>query len=93
MGRYRFVRRDSNHTEIVQALRACGRSVVDTHMVGRGFPDTVIGFQGVTYLLEIKPKKGSLQENQEEFHKNWRGSPILVARTMEEAIELTKGGR
>ena len=45
---------DENHTAIVDLLRGFGCSVVSTAGVGDGFPDVVVGFQGVTHLIEIK---------------------------------------
>lgn len=49
----RAARRDSNEAEIVAALLAAGASV--TYLSGvDGLPDLLAGFQGRTYLLEVK---------------------------------------
>ena len=67
---------------------------------GNGFPDLVIGFEGRTYLFELKdPKKPasgrSLTDLQVTFHRQWNGH-VAVAHTATEiaakiAIELAKG--
>ena len=45
---------DANQPEIVAALEAVGASVVSTAGLGNGFPDIVVGFRGINYLIEIK---------------------------------------
>jgi hypothetical protein len=82
------MRRDGNHTEIVRALRAAGISVQETHRVGSGFPDLVWGFRQVTGLLELKMPGAELEAHQSDWHAAWRGSPVLVARTPEEAVSV-----
>jgi len=41
---------DRNQPEIVEALREAGASVGHTHVVGKGFPDIVVGVQGLTLV-------------------------------------------
>ena len=36
-------RKDANQDEIVDAIRAAGRSVATTHQLGAGFPDLCVG--------------------------------------------------
>jgi len=74
----RAKRTDSNHKEIVQALRAAGVSVMDTSAVGRGFPDLVIGWNGQNYLAEIKTAKGKPNDLQVNFFTTWQGQAILI---------------
>lgn len=81
-------RRDKNHAEIVQALRAAGASVVDTADVGGGFPDLVAGYGGTTLLIEVKTENGKLRSGQDEFRKAWRGGTIVVVRSADEALRL-----
>jgi len=69
---------DENHKEIVLALREIGASVFDTSSVGRGFPDLVVGWQGVNYLVEIKTTKGKPTDYQVNFFIHWRGQAVLV---------------
>lgn len=69
---------DTNHKEIIKALREIGASVFDTSSLGRGFPDIVVGWQGVNYLVEIKTPKGKPTEQQINFFVKWLGQAVLV---------------
>jgi len=82
---------DGNQKQIVQALRQIGASVVTCHAVGQGFPDICVGWQGATYLLEIKdPSKPirdqALTPSQVRFQEEWRGH-VAVVKTVREALE------
>ncbi len=71
-------RQDSNHAEIRQAFRDRGFSVRDTHMVGDGFPDIVVGREGINVLIEIKdgakpPSKRQLTKDETKFMDEWTG--------------------
>lgn len=76
-------RRDSNEGEIVSALEAVGCSV--TRLSAKGVPDLIVGRQGVTYLMEVKERKGELTADQEIFFENWQGHAAIV-RTVEDAL-------
>ena len=87
----RAARVDGNQAEIVSALRQIGASVATCHAVGQGFPDICVGWQGNTYLLEIKdpskPKSDQkLTPSQIEWHASWRGH-VAVVKTVREALE------
>jgi hypothetical protein len=45
-------KRDANERAIIVALRLAGASV--HQLQGTGEPDLLVGFEGVTYLMEIK---------------------------------------
>lgn len=79
---------DANQPAIVRELEQLGVSVQLTSQVGTDFPDLVWGFRHVTGLMEIKTAKGKLSDGQVEFHKAWRGAPILVPRSPEEAVRM-----
>ena len=71
-------RTDSNHAVIRQAFRDRGFSWMDTYMVGKGFPDGVVGRYGINVLIEIKdgekpPSKRKLTPDEQEFHGTWLG--------------------
>ena len=75
--------KDSNHDAIVRELRQCGASVLETHALGSGAPDLIVGYQGVTALIEIKNGEGYHQtqrekrlrlERQQGFLDAWRGA-------------------
>ena len=88
----RKARVDANQPEIVAALRTFGASVAITSQAGQGFPDIVVGYRGVNYMIEIKdsakpPSAQKLTADQEPFHEAWRGQ-IAVCNSIEEAIEV-----
>lgn len=83
-------RRDARHGEIRKALKRCGWSVEDTADAGNGFPDLVAGIHGVTYLLEIKSRRGNKlnEESDEQTEKrtSWRGGAWLVIESAQDAL-------
>ena len=82
---------DANQAEIVEALRDAGASVRVLSSVGEGVPDTLIGFRGRNFLLEVKRPKargqraGTTTKPQDAFIAAWRGH-VAVVRTPEEAL-------
>lgn len=48
---------DRNQPEIVKALREQGASVAHTHQIGQGFPDIVVGVQGLTLVGDFNVKR------------------------------------
>lgn len=92
----RACRTDSNQTEIVTALRKIGCTVTPTHMVGDGFPDLVVGRNGVNHLLEIKdgakvPSKRELTKDEKKFHIEWRGT-VDVVYSVDDALRVVTQG-
>lgn len=84
MGLRRFHnKRDLSEAAIVETLRAAGCSVYPLDKPG----DLLVGYLGVTHLLECKTGKGKLTETQEKFQREWRGDYWII-RTVEEAIEV-----
>lgn len=86
----RAARVDSNHAEIVKALRRVGCVVWDTSHEGSGAPDLVVmrpanGFK--VYLIEIKSEKGELNKLQEKFRSEWWGQ-VSVVRSVDEALKV-----
>ena len=84
---YRKHHRDASHPEIQRELEQLGASVVDTSKLGDDFPDMVVGFCRQTFLIEAKSAKGDLSDGQSEFARDWRGSPVVVLRSREQARE------
>ena len=88
-----FKRTDSNHAEIIKALRKIPNlSVFSTHEVGKGFPDIVIGYKGINYLIEIKdgnkpPSARKLTDSEAKFHQDWRGQ-IKIVNNLDEVLNL-----
>ena len=75
MSRVRKV--DKNQPEIVRGLRELGYSVRHTHIIGEGFPDIVIGRNGMNLLVEIKQAGEWLTPDEREFFDTWRGCAII----------------
>jgi hypothetical protein len=87
----RAARTDANQTAIVAALRAAGASVQHLHAVGEGCPDLLVGLRGKNYLVEIKdgaksPSQRGLTPDQQAWHLLWRGDPVTVLHSVEQAI-------
>jgi hypothetical protein len=70
---------DANQSEIANALRRAGATVHDTHEVGRGFPDLVVGFRGINYLIEVKVPGEKLNPVESDWHVFWRGRSSVVS--------------
>jgi hypothetical protein len=87
---------DSNQAEIVQALRDFGCTVQCLHMVGRGCPDILVGYNprhipgcGMNLLLEVKVGDAKLTKDEQKWHDNWAGE-VIITRTPGHAIEIVR---
>lgn len=87
---YAARRIDDNQGVIVDALRKAGASVILLHAVGKGVPDLLVGYHGVTALVEVKnPEwKGKLNTLQLAWCADWRGSLVHVVHTPDEAVQV-----
>jgi hypothetical protein len=47
---------------------------------------SVCGIDGVTDLVEIKFEKGTLTSDQQIFHRDWKGSPVVIVRTHADVV-------
>lgn len=88
---------DANATAVTNAFRGLGCSVEPTHMVGRGFPDLVVGVAGINLLVELKAfpahtEKGRLSDEQQAWHDAWRGQ-VCVVRSLEDVGRLVESVR
>ena len=81
-------RTDANHAQIARAFSDLGCSVFSTHTVGDGFPDLVVGCNGVTLLVEIKTETGDLTLAQRKFITNWQGNPVHIVCDTDDAVSL-----
>jgi hypothetical protein len=75
---------DENQQTVVKALRALGISVQVLSMVGNGFPDLLVGYQGRNYLVELKdgrkpPSGRKVTPKEKEWANAWQGGPVFVA--------------
>jgi VRR-NUC domain len=79
-------RADANHGDVRDWYQEQFCSVVDLHTVGKGCPDFLIGCNGYTELVECKTENGELNDKQEKFIKNWRGSKVVIVRNQNDVI-------
>lgn len=91
----RAARVDDNQSEIVKAFRKLGATVTPTHMIGQGFPDIVVGYCGVNYLIEIKdgskvPSQRKLTTDEQDWHDNWKGS-VDIVESVSDVVSLING--
>ena len=77
---------DANQKAIVAVLRKAGASVQILSIVGRGFPDLLVGYRGINYLMEVKSLKGKLNNLQLDWMGKWRGQKCIV-HTVDHALE------
>jgi len=82
-----YARIDTNHKEIVKALRELGATVVSLASMKHGCPDLMVGYQNETILMEVKKdKKAKFTPDQIEFMGKWRGGAISRVDSVEAAI-------
>ena len=90
----RAAKADDNQPQIVKAFRQLGFSVAHTHTIGKGFPDIIVGRNGMNTLVEIKDgakvkSQKQLTADEKEFHESWRGT-IIIIESIEQVIEFSK---
>jgi hypothetical protein len=81
-----YARIDSNHKEIVAALRQVGATVVSLAAMKHGCPDLLVGYQGETMLMEVKMPKGKFTPDQLDFLGKWKGGAISRVDSVDAAI-------
>jgi hypothetical protein len=83
---------DSNHVEIVKALRKVGAFVQSLAGVGNGCPDLLVAYQGRFILLEVKDgTKPPSQRRLTPDQVRWISvldtrAPVYVVKSVDEAI-------
>jgi hypothetical protein len=63
--------------------------------VGKGVPDLLVGYQGQTFLLEVKdgqkpPSERRLTKDQLVWHGAWRGGPLAVVDSVDAALRVIR---
>ena len=82
-----YARIDTNHKEIVKALREAGASVVSLASMKHGCPDLLVGYAGETLMMEVKKdSKARFTPDQLEFMAKWKGGPISRVDSVEAAV-------
>ena len=84
---------DDNQQAIVNILRTTGATVVLLSGVGKGVPDLLVGFRGVTLLMEIKdgkkpPSDRKLTTEQQKWHAEWRGGALAIVDSADSALRM-----
>jgi len=80
--------RDANHAELAALYEQLGCSVVDTHTLGFGIPDSIVGVQGGAMCwVEYKTADGEMNAAQQAFTERWRGPPVRLVRNSQDVIE------
>lgn len=74
---------DSNHRDIVLALRQIGATVQSLASCGGGVPDLLVGYHGVNVTLEVKdgnkpPSARTLTQAEQDWHATWGGQVAIV---------------
>jgi Holliday junction resolvase len=80
---------DVNQPELVKAFRTLGCSVTPLAAVGKGVPDLLVAWCGVTMLVEVKAPKGKETEDQLRFFEGWQGQ-IFIVRDVEGVLTVVR---
>ena len=89
----RRARTDANQQAVIDALRQVGASVQSLAEIGNGCPDLLVGYNGHTFLLEIKDgtKPASeikLTKHQIDWHGRWTGGSLGIVYGPEAALKI-----
>ena len=80
-----YARIDTNHKEIVKALRDAGATVVSLASMKHGCPDLLVGYE--TLLMEIKrDAKAKFTPDQLSFMATWKGGAVSRVDSVDAAI-------
>jgi len=81
-----YARIDSNHKEIVAALRQAGASVLSLAAMKHGCPDLLVGYAGETILMEVKMPKAKFTPDQLDFMGKWKGGAVSRVDSVDAAL-------
>jgi Holliday junction resolvase len=78
---------DTNHKQIVEALRKAGASVLSLAKMRHGCPDLLVGYENVSMLMEVKKdEKAKFTPDQLDFIAKWKGGPVCRVDSVESAL-------
>lgn len=88
-------KKDANHAEVMQAIKAI-TAVYDLSIAGFGVPDGLAWINDGWRLFDIKNPKTAygrrgLNKRQQKWASDWRGGPVYLIYTVEEAIRFARG--
>jgi hypothetical protein len=82
--------RDANHADVAKWYEELYCLVHDTHALGGGFPDMLIGIPTrggrILALVEVKSANGTLRASQERFLRDWGGRVLEVVQTRDDVF-------
>lgn len=86
-------RTDANQQAVIDMLRQVGASVQSLAAIGNGCPDLLVGYNGRTFLMEVKDgaKTASqirLTPDQVGWHQKWVGGSLSIVYGPEGALEV-----
>ena len=82
-------RTDSTQTAIVKTLEKMGAVVHDLSGHGRGIPDLLVGYRGLTVLVECKAdSKAKFTPAQQDFLKTWKGGIMARVHDLDGVFNL-----
>ena len=75
----------------MDCLRKMGAIVHDLSKNGKGIPDLLIGYKGVTSLAEVKSStKASYTKDQIRFNEQWKGEKVYRINDLDDAVAMLK---
>jgi VRR-NUC domain len=82
--------RDANHADVQRWYEDLYCLVFDTHALGCGFPDLLVGIPTrmgrVLALVEVKTSGGTLRPSQETFIRQWGSGSVEIVQTREDVF-------
>jgi len=84
----RAAKRDTVEPGIVWVFELAGASV--WRLNDPNLPDLIVGWRGHCYPIEVKTHRAKVRPGQDEAFRLWRGTPVRVVRTTEEATALLR---
>lgn len=84
------MRRDENHARLRDIWRRMSFSWCDLYPIEKGQPDALLGARGVDQLAEVKIDDESPRKEQAEWHRKWRGRPVVILRTPKDLERLAR---
>lgn len=88
-------RTDSNHTQVISAMRQMGATVTSLASLGKGVPDILVSYRGGWKLCEIKdgskpPCQRKLTHDESKWINNQK-APVYLIESVQDAIDLING--
>ena len=84
----RAAKRDRSEKAIIETLRVSGWSVLQLSMANG--PDLLAAKHGQAVLIECKTGTAKVKPGQCAWHASWRGCPVVILRSVEDAAQLYK---